>query len=99
MRTWGQALIAISILNAITGKNPESVFPGLLVGAYLWINGQKRLDLLQALADQVLSIIRDESIVVAYDLSQKFGVSEAQLRLKIVRAQKKGWLPKEIDII
>ena len=100
MRTWGQALIALTAILIFKGGGKEFIGAIYLfcIGGYLWINGQKRLDELQAISDQVKSSIRNSPHVNMHHMSLMFDLSERNLRLKIVRAQKKGWLPKEIDM-
>ena len=108
MRTWGQVLVvltALAILGCITDDDPQGdqeAIPGIIffgaVGSYLWSDGQKRLDKLQACADAALKSNREIGHIDCLSLSGTLQIPETHVRAKIAKAQKKGWVPYGVDI-
>ena len=99
MRTWGQvlvALMALGLLGCIVDDDPQGdleALPGLAifggVGAYLWIDGQKRLDKLQACSEAALQSNRELGHIDCLKLSASLQIPETEVRVKIAKAQKR----------
>ena len=108
MRTWGQVLVAcmaLGLLGCLGDDDPQGdleALPGLLmfggVGTYLWIDGQKRLDKLQACAEAALKSNRELGHIDCMKVSSSLQIPETEFRAKIPKAQKKGWLPYGIEM-
>lgn len=108
MRTWGQVLVAFAVLASLglaTSNDPQGDQEGIKgiiifggVGTYLWVDGKKRLDKLQACADASLKSNREKGYVDCLSLSGTLQIPETQVRVKIAKAQKKGWVPYGIEI-
>ena len=108
MRTWGQvlvALMALGLLGCIVDDDPQGdleALPGLAifggVGAYLWSDGQKRLDKLQACSEAALKSNRELGHIDCLKLSVSLQIPETEVRVKIAKAQKKGWVPHGIEM-
>ena len=108
MRTWGQvlvALMALGLLGCIVDDDPQGdleALPGLAifggVGAYLWIDGQKRLDKLQACSEAALKSNRELGHIDCLKLSVSLQIPETEVRVKIAKAQKKGWVPHGMEM-
>ena len=108
MRTWGQVLvacIALAIIGCITDDDPQGdrdALPGIIifgaVGTYLWVDGQKRLDKLQACAGAALKSNREIGHIDCLSLSGTLQIPEPIVRTKIAKAQKKGWIPYGVEI-
>ena len=108
MRTWGQvlvALMALAVLGCITDDDPQGdldAIPGIIifgaVGSYLWSDGQKRLDKLQACADAALKSNRAIGHIDCLSLSGTLQIPETKVRANIAKAQKKGWIPYGVEI-
>ena len=108
MRTWGQVLVAfmaLGLFGCLIDDDPQGdleALPGLAmfggVGAYLWIDGQKRLDKLQACSEAALKSNRQLGHIDCMNLSASLQIPETEVRAKIAKAQKKGWVPYGIEM-
>ena len=112
MRTWGQALILICFLAIAGAMTEESAqkrtavllesAPGIVVlgglGAWLWSDGQKRLNALQRSADEALRLNREDGHINAHKLSGILQIPETEVRAKVSKAQKKSWIPYGVDV-
>ena len=108
MRTWGQVLVAfmaLGLLGCLADDDPQGdleALPGIAfcggVGAYLWIDGQKRLDKLQACSEAALKSNRELGHIDCLKLSVSLQIPETEVRVKIAKAQKKGWVPHGIEM-
>ncbi len=108
MRTWGKVLVAVmalGLLGCLMDDDPQGdleALPGLAMfgglGAYLWSDGQKRLDKLQACAEAALKSNRELGHIDCGNLSTRLKIPETEIRVKIAKAQKKGWVPYGIEM-
>ena len=97
--------MALGLLGCLGDDDPQGdleALPGLLmfggVGTYLWIDGQKRLDKLQACSEAALKSNRELGHIDCLKLSVSLQIPETEVRVKIAKAQKKGWVPHGIEM-